>query len=108
MPDAAWVLNAMYEHEQVPTELSYHEYQQARPADGNIQPHIIAGIDLDDVGIATGGCLGRAEHPGLGWRRLPWAELARRTDDPIVPDGLLPSYRCFPSAKWEGSWAARH
>ena len=104
MPDAAWVLNAMYEHEQGPAEVSYHEYRQARLADGSIQPDIVAGIDFEAVGIATGGGLGRAEHPGPGWRRLRWAELARRTGDPVVPDGLLPSYRCFPSAKKEGSW----
>ncbi|MFJ9690517.1 hypothetical protein [Kitasatospora sp. NPDC101183] len=103
LPDAVWVLNAMYEHERGPAEVSYHEYRQAGLADGSIQPDTVAGIDLE-VGIATGGGLGRAEHPGPGWRRLRWAELARRTGDPVVPDGLLPSYRCFPSAKKEGSW----
>jgi hypothetical protein len=103
LPDAVWVLNAMYEHEQGPTEVSYHEFRQARLADGSAQPDSVAGIDLE-VGIATGGGLGRAEHPGPGWRRLRWAELARRTGDPAVPDGLLPCYRCFPSAKKEGSW----
>nr|WSW57576.1 hypothetical protein OG513_02770 [Streptomyces sp. NBC_00998] len=103
MPDSAWVLNAMYEHEQGPAEVSYHEYRQARLADGSIRPVGFAGIDLE-VGVATGGGLGRAEHPGRGWRRLRWAELAHRTGDPVVPDGLLPSYRCFPSAKRKGSW----
>lgn len=102
MPDAAWVLNAMYEHEQG-SAASYHEYRQARLADGSVQPHTFAGIDLE-VGITTGGGLGRAEHPGRGWRRLPWTQLARRTGDPVVPEGLLPSYRCFPSVKKEGSW----
>jgi len=80
MPDAAWVLNAMYEHERGPAE------------------------DLETGTITTGGGLGRAEHPGPGWRRLPWAELARRTGDPVVPDGLMPSYRCFASVKKGGSW----
>ncbi|MFF9645346.1 hypothetical protein [Kitasatospora aureofaciens] len=103
MPDAVWVLNAMYEREQGPSEVSYHDYRQASLADGSIQPATFAGINLE-VGIATGGGLGRAEHPGRGWRRLRWAELARRTGDPVVPDGLLPSRRCFPSAKKEGSW----
>lgn len=102
-PDAAWVLHAMYEHERGPADLSYHEHRQARLADGTLRPASFAGIDLD-VGVATGGGLGRAEHPGPGWRRLRWAELARRTGDPLVPEGLLPSYRCFPSAKRAGSW----
>ncbi|MEU3505707.1 hypothetical protein ABZ726_35140 [Streptomyces hundungensis] len=104
MPDAAWVLNAMYEHEQGPAEVSYHEHHQAGLADGSVQPHVVGGIDLDAAGVATGGGIGRAEHPGHGWRRLRWAELARRTGDQVVADGLMPSYRSFPSAKKDGSW----
>jgi hypothetical protein len=61
-------------------------------------------MDLNTVGVATGGGLGRAEHPGPGWRRLYWAELARRTGDPVVPDGYRPSYHCFPSVRKDGSW----
>ncbi len=104
MPDAAWVLNAMYEHGHEPGDVSHHEYRQTRLADGSTPRDIVAGIDLDAVSVAMGGDLGRAEHPGPGWRRLRWAELARRTGDPIVPDGLLPSFRCFPSATKNGSW----
>lgn len=104
MPDAVWVLNAMYEHDQGPVDVSYHECQRARLADGSARPHIVGGIDLDAVSSITGGGLGRARRPGPGWRRLRWTELARWTGDPIVPDGLMPSYRCFPSAKKEGSW----
>ncbi|WP_240509147.1 hypothetical protein [Streptomyces agglomeratus] len=103
MPDAVWVLNAMYEYEQGPVDVSYHEHSQACLADGSAQPHVVEGVDLA-VSITTGGGLGRARHPGPGWRRLLWTELARRTGDLIVPDGLMPSYRCFPSAKNEGSW----
>lgn len=54
MPDAVWVLNAMYEHKQGPADVSYHEYHQARLADGSVQPHVVGGIDFDSVGIATG------------------------------------------------------
>lgn len=103
MPDAAWVLNSLYEHEQGPGKVSYHEHRQAGLADGSIQPLVLGGIDLE-FGVDTGGGVGRAEHPGPGWRRLRWAELARRTGDPVVPDGLLPCYRCFPSAKKDDSW----
>ncbi|MEU5666218.1 hypothetical protein [Streptomyces longwoodensis] len=102
MPDAVWVLNAMYE--QGPTEVSYDEDDQARLADGSSQPRIVGDLALDAVSIATGGGLGRARHPGPGWRRLRWTELALRTGDPVVPDGLMPSHRCFPSARREGSW----
>ncbi|MCF3182038.1 hypothetical protein IPZ70_19105 [Streptomyces polychromogenes] len=106
MPDAARGLNAMYEHEHEhgSGDVSHHEYRQARLADGSTPRDIIAGIDLDAVGVAMGGGPGRAEHPGPGWRRLRWAELARRTGDPIVLDGLMPCFRCFPSATKNGSW----
>ncbi|WP_290061213.1 hypothetical protein [Amycolatopsis solani] len=104
MPDAVWVLNALYEHERGPGETSYHEDRQARIAEGRVRPLVLGGVDLETGSVTTGGGLGRAGHPGPGWRRLRWAELARRTGDPVVPEGLLPSHRCFPSATKEGSW----
>lgn len=103
MPDAAWVLNAMDEHEQGPAAISHHEHHQAQLTEGSVEPHVVAGIDLHAIGVATGGDLGRAEHPGPGWQRLRWADLAHRIGDPVVPEGLLPSYHCFPSAKKGGS-----
>ncbi|GAB7184521.1 hypothetical protein ATKI12_4352 [Kitasatospora sp. Ki12] len=104
LPDAVWVLNAMYEHEQGPRDVSYDEYHKALLADGSRQRRMLVGVDIDAVGVATGGDLGRAEHPGPGWRRLRWAELAERTGDPVVPEGMLPCYRCLPSVRKNGSW----
>jgi hypothetical protein len=91
MPDAVWVLNAMYEHEQGPHEVPYGEFRQARRADGSTEPQTVRGIALDAVSIATGGDLGPARQPGPGWRRLSLTELARRTGHPVVAHGLMPS-----------------
>lgn len=107
LPDAAWVLHPMYEHEHGPSHVTYDEHHQARLAAGNLPPRIAGGVDLTRVGTVTGGGMGRAEHPGSGWRRLRWEELAHRIGDPPVPEGLLPSHRCFPSVKRKGSWPLR-
>ena len=104
LPDAAWVLNTMYEHEEGQSDVSYDDYHRAEMAAGSFEPMFVGGLDLNTVGVATGGGLGRAEHPGPGWQRLRWSELARRTGDPPVPEGRLPSFNCFPSARKAGSW----
>ncbi|MFD5142489.1 hypothetical protein [Streptomyces sp. NPDC058401] len=44
----------------------------------------------------------RDEHPGPGWERLRWADLAVRLGDPVVPQGIYPGHGCFPSAKEAG------
>lgn len=44
----------------------------------------------------------RSEHPGPGWERLRWAELAARIGDPVVPQDSYPCFRSFPSAKEAG------
>ncbi len=59
--------------------LSYREYHQVRLMDGGIQPDIVAGVDLEAVGIFMGGGLGRAEHPGLGCGGCAGRHFARRT-----------------------------
>ncbi|MFE0173212.1 hypothetical protein ACFWZ2_12900 [Streptomyces sp. NPDC059002] len=45
---------------------------------------------------------GRDEHPGPGWERLRWSELAARIGDPVVPQGMYPCFRCFPSSEEAG------
>ncbi|WP_225827796.1 hypothetical protein [Streptomyces naphthomycinicus] len=107
LPDAVWVLNAMYEHEQDTADVTYDEHHRAGVADGTVARHVVGGLDLTEAGVTTGGGLGRAGHPGPGWRRLRWAELAGRTGDAVVPEGLLPCFRCFPSVQKDGSWPLR-
>ncbi|MFF1555982.1 hypothetical protein [Streptomyces sp. NPDC058279] len=92
LPDAAWVLHSMYEHELGPTGMSYVAYQRAVLNGGG--PEIISGLDPADV---FGGTVG--EPHGPRWRRLLWAELSRRTGDPVAPEGHLPCYRSFPSLR---------
>ncbi|MFJ7969707.1 hypothetical protein [Streptomyces sp. NPDC096324] len=57
-------------------------------------------------GVAAGDSVNdsqsRNEHPGPGWERLRWAELAARIGDPVVPQGMYPCHRCFPSWKRAG------
>ncbi|MER5891105.1 hypothetical protein ABT160_45455 [Streptomyces sp. NPDC001941] len=93
MPDAVWVLNAMDENEALPGDVSHDEDLRA----ANV------GVALPR-GVATGGGLGRADHPGDGWRRLRWAELARRSGDEVVREDYLPCLHCFPLAMKNGSW----
>ncbi|MGK5543416.1 hypothetical protein ACSNOH_01545 [Streptomyces sp. URMC 127] len=106
LPDAAWVLNAMYEHEQGPGVVSHHEARRASLADGSIEPTVVGCINFDDEDlITTGGGLGWSQRPGAGWRRLRWAELARRGGEPVVTEGLLPSHRSAPDGRLDdGSW----
>ncbi|MFC4516700.1 hypothetical protein [Streptomyces ehimensis] len=108
-PDGAWVLNAMYEHELGPGSLSHDELRRiGEEARGDTGPVVIGGHDLSFLrgrGVATGGGLGHAERPGPEYRRLRWAELARRTGGPVVRDGYLPSYRSSPDGRLpDGSW----
>ncbi|MFI5534219.1 hypothetical protein ACIA8O_37355 [Kitasatospora sp. NPDC051853] len=103
MPDAVWVLNPMYEREHGPAGLSQHEPRQGRLADGSTQPATFTGADAA-TGVAPADGPVRTGHLGEGRRRLRWAELAQRVGDPVVPDGLLPSSRCFPSARKDTGW----
>ncbi|WP_428949972.1 hypothetical protein [Streptomyces sp. cg35] len=96
LPDAAWVLHSMYEHELGPTDMSYVAYRRAALTSGGVET--IPGLDPADVLTGTGG-----ERPGPRWRRLRWAELARRTGDPVVPEGRLPCHTSFPSIA-PGGW----
>ncbi|WKU43346.1 hypothetical protein Q3V23_04215 [Streptomyces sp. VNUA116] len=109
LPDGAWVLNAMYEHELGAGSLSHDELRRiGEEARGGRSPVVVDGHDLSFLqvdGVATGGGVGHAEHPGPGYRRLRWSELARRTSGPVVRDGYLPSYRSSPDGRLpDGSW----
>lgn len=101
LPDAAWVLHSMYEHELGPTDMSFVAYQRAVLMGGDTGPEIIPGLDPADV---LGGTAG--ERPRPRWHRLRWAELSRRTGDPLTPEGHLPCGTSFPSvrSRMSGGW----
>ncbi|WP_067834592.1 hypothetical protein [Nocardia lijiangensis] len=103
-PDAVWLLHAMYEHDAGATELTYDEQRRQRLAAGLAQPTIIPGLDLEAESVVIGNELGRSEHPGPGWKRLRWTELATRLDEPVVAEGQYPSYRSLSGAHPSGSW----
>lgn len=101
MPDAAWVLHSMYEHELGPTARSYVAYRRAFLNRDETGPEIIPGLDPAEV-FADPSYTSAAptgEHPGPRWRRLRWAELSRRTGDPVAAEGSLPGHRSFPSLR---------
>ncbi|MFC4979611.1 hypothetical protein [Streptomyces atroolivaceus] len=110
MPDAVWVLNAMYEHEHGPVDVSYDEYHQARPAEGSTQLHMVGSNGLDDVSIATGG--GGRSGPCPASR--PWLAAAasgracpadRRPDGARRADAVLP---LLPLGREGGQPATEH
>jgi hypothetical protein len=105
-PDAVWVLHAMFEAESATTGVTHDAIHNRRLAAGLAQPHIVGGVNLDEFGVVTGGGIGRSQHPGPGYRRLRWAELASRIGEPIVPVGLKPCFRCLAGAHPGGSWLA--
>lgn len=106
LPDAAWVLHSMYEHELAPFDMSYVEYQRAFLNCNSAGPEIIPGLDPTEVfDDPSDTCApSRGEHPGPRRRRLRWAELARRTGDPVAAEGRLPCHTSFPSLRKSGGW----
>ncbi|MER7732889.1 hypothetical protein ABTX80_18585 [Streptomyces erythrochromogenes] len=106
LPDAAWVLHAMYEHERGPFDMPYAEYLRAFLNRNGTGPEIIPGLDPADVfaDLSDPFATSKGEHPGPRHRRLPWAELARRTGDPLAVEGRLPDHRSFPSLRDSGGW----
>ncbi len=108
-PAAVWVLNAMYERDDMPAGLTHDELHRQAVAAGLVQPAIVNGVNLDEVGIATGGGKGFAEKPPAPWRRLSWSELGARegfgfwavnANGPKVPQADWEDPCVMPTAAW--------
>ncbi|MFD8141916.1 hypothetical protein [Streptomyces sp. NPDC059708] len=106
LPDAAWVLHRMHAHELGPFDMTYAEYHRAFLNSKSGGHEIIPGLDPAEVfeDPADTFAPSKGEHPGRRWHRLRWAELARRTGDPVAAEGLLPGHRSFPSLRAAGGW----
>ena len=101
-PAAAWVLNAIYQRDDMPANLTHHEQHQQAIAAGLKQPAIVGGVNLDEASIVTGGDLGFAERPPAPWRRLTWSELGRREGFGFWGvDRQRHKLRFRPQADWE-------
>ncbi|MEU7555796.1 hypothetical protein AB0B01_26280 [Streptomyces sp. NPDC044571] len=79
LPDAAWVLHSMYEHELGPSDMSYVAYRRAFLNGGSTGPESIPGLDPADVFADPSNVFAKSvgEHPGPRRRRLHWAEPGR-------------------------------
>jgi hypothetical protein len=95
-----WILHAMYERADVPGGLTHDDVRRIEVAAGTQEPVIINNVNLEELGVVVGNLLGRSGHPGPGWSRLRWDELARRLDTNIFADWHLPCYRSFPYRSW--------
>ncbi|WP_067899162.1 hypothetical protein [Nocardia vaccinii] len=65
---------------------------------------MVPGFDLEANSFVIGNELGRSEHPGAGWKRLRWSELAARLGEPAVAEGRYPGSRSLSGAHAGGSW----
>jgi hypothetical protein len=101
-PAAAWVLNAMYERDDMPADLTHHELHQQAIATGLAEPTIVGGVNIDENTVTTGGGLGFAEKPPPPWRRVTWSELGRREGFGFwAVDGEWPELRFTAQADWD-------
>ncbi|MEW2358977.1 hypothetical protein [Spirillospora sp. NPDC029432] len=103
-PDAAWILHSMYVWKDGLVTTTHDDVLQSARASGLAEPD--PDGDLMEGAVVTGTRLGRGGHPGAGWRRLRWAELARGFGEPAVPAGERPGIRCLRQAHPTGSWSA--
>jgi hypothetical protein len=110
-PAAAWVLNATYERDDMPADLTHHQLHQQAIAAGLKQPAIVNGMNLDELTVTTGEGLGFAEKPPPPWRRLTWSALGRREGFSLLAVDRRPEIPSRTQDDWDdpavlpaGSW----
>jgi hypothetical protein len=95
-----WVLHAMYERADIPGGLSHDDVHRIELAARTTEPIVVNDVNLDEIGVLVGNVLGRSGHPGEGWARLRWTELARRLDTSIFANWHYPCVRSFSYRSW--------
>lgn len=100
-PAAAWILNAVYERDDIPAGLTHQDLRQSSIDAGIQSPTMINGVNLDEVAVTTGMTLGFAERPPMPWRRLSWADLGGRDGfGSWAVDGEWPQLRYRAHGDW--------
>ena len=101
-PASAWVLNALYERDDLPSGLTHHESRQLSIDAGLEEPTVVNEVNLDALTVTTGVTLGFVERPEPPWRRLTWAQLGARDGFAFwAVDGDRAPLRHTPQSEWQ-------
>ena len=96
--DSVWILHAMYENRELPSDVTYDQAHKARRDKWEM---MVGDHDLNEVGTVTGGVLGYVGHPGKGWTRVSWDEYTSREDREVGKGQKYPpSSSWFPIRSW--------
>jgi hypothetical protein len=98
-PASIWVLNAIYEHAEFEgfEGMTHDEVEKEGLRRGEVEPD---PLGLDERTMVIGSGLGYAEHPGDGWQRVRWMELAERLNVDFGEARVPPCFRWFPYQSW--------
>lgn len=100
-PARAWILNAVYERDDIPSGLTHHDTRQMSIHAGVEEPVIVNDVNLDEVTVTTGTTLGFVETPAPPWRRLSWSDVGGRDGfDFWAVDGRWPHLRFTAQDEW--------
>lgn len=94
-----WVLNTMWHNPASDGIGTHDEVHRAGLASGEVDPLVVGAVNLDEVGVLTGGGLGYAWWPGPGWERLLWADNPNCAPHPKYP----PCYQWFTGRSFPAS-----
>jgi hypothetical protein len=104
---STWILHAIYEKACRGEDVTHDDVWRSGRAAGTIPPLVFGDLDIEallpDDAVMTGTPLGRTQHPGEGWTRVRWAELADRLGIDPFAQHPCPGDGSFPFASWPAS-----